>query len=76
MFLPLQNALLGTFDDILFLCREPRGFAFVQFVDPYDAAEAQYHMDGKVFAGRQISVVVAAETRKRPEDMRRKTRVR
>nr|GMD86072.1 serine/arginine-rich SC35-like splicing factor SCL30 [Ipomoea batatas] len=55
---------------------EPRGFAFVQFVDPYDAAEAQYHMDGKVFAGRQISVVVAAETRKRPEDMRRKTRVR
>nr|GMD86066.1 serine/arginine-rich SC35-like splicing factor SCL30 [Ipomoea batatas] len=53
---------------------EPRGFAFVQFVDPYDAAEAQYHMDGKVFAGRQISVVVAAETRKRPEDMRRKNR--
>ncbi|XP_019192037.1 PREDICTED: serine/arginine-rich SC35-like splicing factor SCL30 [Ipomoea nil] len=55
---------------------EPRGFAFVQFVDSYEAAEAQYHMDGKVFAGRQISVVVAAETRKRPEDMRRKSRVR
>lgn len=61
---------------VLLLCREPRGFAFVQFVDPYDAAEAQYHMNGQIFAGREISVVVAAETRKRPEDMRRRTRTR
>lgn len=60
----------------VFLCREPRGFAFVQFVDGYDAAEAQYHMNGRTFAGREISVVVAAETRKRPEDMRRRTGVR
>lgn len=58
------------------LCREPRGFAFVQFVDSYEAAEAQYHMNGKIFAGREISVVVAAETRKRPEEMRQRTRVR
>ncbi|KVI09782.1 Nucleotide-binding, alpha-beta plait [Cynara cardunculus var. scolymus] len=57
-------------------CREPRGFAFVQFVDAYDAAEAQYHMNGRMFAGREISVVLAAETRKRPEEMRRRTRVR
>ncbi|XP_027163257.1 serine/arginine-rich SC35-like splicing factor SCL30 [Coffea eugenioides] len=53
---------------------EPRGFAFVQFVDPYEAAEAQYQMNGQIFAGREISVVVAAETRKRPEEMRRKAR--
>ncbi|KAK3016730.1 hypothetical protein RJ639_006708, partial [Escallonia herrerae] len=53
---------------------EPRGFAFVQFVDPYEAAEAQYHMNGKILAGREISVVLAAETRKRPEEMRRRTR--
>ncbi|XP_010030957.1 serine/arginine-rich SC35-like splicing factor SCL30 isoform X5 [Eucalyptus grandis] len=53
---------------------QPRGFAFVEFVDPYDAADAQYHMDGQNFAGRKISVVVAAESRKRPEDMRRRTR--
>ncbi|XP_021855484.1 serine/arginine-rich SC35-like splicing factor SCL30 [Spinacia oleracea] len=53
---------------------EPRGFAFVQFVDSYDASEAQYHMNGQIFAGREISVVVASESRKRPEDMRRKTR--
>lgn len=56
--------------------REPRGFAFVQFVDSYDASEAQYHMNGQIFAGREISVVVATESRKRPEDMRRKTRQR
>uniref|UniRef100_A0A803P1K5 RRM domain-containing protein n=1 Tax=Cannabis sativa TaxID=3483 RepID=A0A803P1K5_CANSA len=54
---------------------EPRGFAFVQFVDSYEASEAQYHMNGKIFAGREISVVVAAETRKRPEEMRQRTRV-
>lgn len=53
--------------------REPRGFAFVQFVDSYDASEAQYHMDRQIFAGREISVVVAAETRKRPEEMRHRT---
>ncbi|OAY38623.1 serine/arginine-rich SC35-like splicing factor SCL30 [Manihot esculenta] len=55
---------------------EPRGFAFVQFVDSYDAMEAQHRMNGQIFAGREISVVVAAETRKRPEEMRQKSRVR
>ncbi|KAJ1389425.1 RNA-binding domain superfamily [Sesbania bispinosa] len=55
---------------------EPRGFAFVQFVDSYDASEAQYHMNRQIFAGREISVVVAAETRKRPEEMRHRSRVR
>ncbi|KAJ0979514.1 hypothetical protein J5N97_014988 [Dioscorea zingiberensis] len=49
---------------------EPRGFAFVEFVDPYDASEAQYRMNGQRFGGRVITVVVAAETRKRPEEMR------
>ncbi|GAB2210916.1 hypothetical protein Droror1_Dr00016205 [Drosera rotundifolia] len=58
------------------LCRAPRGFAFVQFVDSYDASQAQYHMNRQIFAGREISVVVAADTRKRPEEMRRKTRLR
>ncbi|KAG4181324.1 hypothetical protein ERO13_A10G220000v2 [Gossypium hirsutum] len=55
---------------------QPRGFAFVQFVDSYDASEAQRRMNGKIFAGREISVVVAAETRKRPEEMRHKSRIR
>jgi len=47
----------------------------VEFVDPYDAAEAQYHMNHQRFGGREITVVVAAETRKRPEDMRHRARV-
>ncbi|EEF29231.1 serine/arginine-rich SC35-like splicing factor SCL30 [Ricinus communis] len=54
---------------------EPRGFAFVQFVDTYDAMEAQHRMNGQIFAGREISVVVAAETRKRPEEMRQRSRI-
>lgn len=70
--------IFGVFFEglVCIICREPRGFAFVQFVDAYDAAEAQYHMNGRVFAGREISVVLASETRKRPEEMRRRTRVR
>ncbi|CAL5356008.1 unnamed protein product [Camellia sinensis] len=56
--------------------KEPRDFAFVQFVDAYDAAEARCHMNRQIFSGREISVVVAAETKKRLEDMRRRTRVR
>ncbi|KAF0934444.1 hypothetical protein E2562_025528 [Oryza meyeriana var. granulata] len=55
---------------------EPRGFAFVEFVDPYDASEAQYHMNHQVFFGREITVVLAAESRKRPEEMRSRARVR
>ncbi|KAF8647793.1 hypothetical protein HU200_065209 [Digitaria exilis] len=54
-------------------CREPRGFGFVEFVDAYDASEAQYHMNRQMFSGREITVVLAADTRKRPEEMRRRT---
>ncbi|KAF7052021.1 hypothetical protein CFC21_060186 [Triticum aestivum] len=56
--------------------REPRGFAFVEFVDPYDASDAQYHLNHTVFCGREITVVVASESRKRPDDMRNRARIR
>lgn len=65
-----------SYDLNLYLSREPRGFAFIEFVDPYDASEAQYHMNGQLLGGRRITVVVAAETRKRPEEMRVRTRAR
>lgn len=55
-------------------CREPRGFGFVQFVDPADAAEAKYQMDGQVFQGRELTVVFAEENRKKPSDMRQRER--
>jgi len=48
----------------------------VEFVDPYDASEAQYHMNRQVFFGREITVVLAAESRKRPDEMRNRARVR
>ncbi|KAL0668851.1 hypothetical protein Bca4012_031555 [Brassica carinata] len=57
-------------------CWEPRGFAFVEFVDAYDAGEAQRSMNRRIFGGREITVVVASESRKRPEEMRVKTRTR
>ncbi|KAI5675111.1 hypothetical protein M9H77_06061 [Catharanthus roseus] len=53
---------------------EPRGFGFVQYVEPADAAEAKYQMDGQVFQGRQLTVVFAEENRKKPQEMRSRER--
>ncbi|GAU34420.1 hypothetical protein TSUD_393730 [Trifolium subterraneum] len=53
---------------------EPRGFGFVQFVDPADAADAKYHMDGQVLLGRELTVVFAEENRKKPQEMRARER--
>ncbi|XP_034928051.1 serine/arginine-rich SC35-like splicing factor SCL30A isoform X2 [Populus alba] len=53
---------------------EPRGFGFVQYADPHDAAEAKHHMDGRVFLGRELTVVFAEENRKKPVDMRARER--
>ncbi|KAM0924411.1 hypothetical protein ACQ4PT_004903 [Festuca glaucescens] len=50
--------------------REPRGFGFVQYFDPADAADAKYYMDGQVVLGREIAVVFAQENRKKPAEMR------
>ena len=51
-------------------CRKPRGFGFVQYIDPADAADAKYELDGQVLLGRELTVVFAEENRKRPEQMR------
>ncbi|CAI9263830.1 unnamed protein product [Lactuca saligna] len=50
---------------------EPRGFGFVQFLDP---AEAKYQMDGQILMGRHLTVVFAEENRKKPTDMRQRER--
>ena len=55
---------------------EPRGFGFVQFIDPQDAAEAQYHMDGQYIGGCEITIVLAEENRKNLDEMRVRTRAR
>ncbi|XP_010486874.1 PREDICTED: serine/arginine-rich SC35-like splicing factor SCL33 isoform X2 [Camelina sativa] len=53
---------------------EPRGFGFVQYYDPADAADAKYHLDGYVLLGREITVVFAEENRKKPSEMRERSR--
>ncbi|KAM0931898.1 hypothetical protein ACQ4PT_000038 [Festuca glaucescens] len=50
--------------------QEPRGFGFIQYCDPEDAADAKYYMDGQVLLGREITVVFAEENRKKPDEMR------
>ncbi|MED6145262.1 Arginine/serine-rich splicing factor scl25a transcript I [Stylosanthes scabra] len=55
---------------------EPRGFGFVQYVDPADAADAKYHMDGQILLGRELTVVFAEENRKKPQEMRARERQR
>ncbi|XP_073141597.1 serine/arginine-rich SC35-like splicing factor SCL30A [Henckelia pumila] len=52
----------------------PRGFGFVQYVDPADAAEAKYQMDNQLFQGRELTVVFAEENRKKPTEMRARDR--
>ncbi|KAK3151735.1 hypothetical protein QOZ80_3AG0249830 [Eleusine coracana subsp. coracana] len=49
---------------------DPRGFGFIQYFDPEDAADAKYHMDRQFFLGREITVVFAEENRKKPSEMR------
>lgn len=48
----------------------------MQYLDPADAAEAQYHMDRRFISGREITVVFAEENRKKPAEMRTKERTR
>lgn len=55
---------------------QPRGFGFVQFLDPLDAEEAQYYMNHQLLYGRELTVVFAEENRKKPAEMRSKERQR
>jgi len=57
-------------------CREPRGFGFVKFRNPDDAAEAKDRMNHKIIGGREISIVFAEENRKTPQEMRMSAGVR
>uniref|UniRef100_A0A6N2NCN5 RRM domain-containing protein n=2 Tax=Salix viminalis TaxID=40686 RepID=A0A6N2NCN5_SALVM len=59
----------------VFVCREPRGFGFVQYLEPADAADAKHHMDGEILFGRELTVVFAEENRKKPAEMRARDRV-
>ncbi|KAK6915515.1 RNA recognition motif domain [Dillenia turbinata] len=54
---------------------EPRGFGFVKFRNPEDAAEAKDRLNHKIIGGREIAIVFAEENRKTPQEMRRTARI-
>ncbi|GAB2276929.1 Arginine/serine-rich splicing factor scl25a transcript I [Dionaea muscipula] len=66
--------VLKNFKIKVAVARQPRGFGFVQYVDPPDAAEAKYQMNGQLFQGRELTVVFAEENRKKPNEMRLRER--
>ncbi|CAM0873558.1 unnamed protein product [Alopecurus aequalis] len=57
-----------------FHTQELRGFGFVKFRHPEDAAYAKQEMNHQVLCGREISIVFAEENRKTPQEMRFRTR--
>ncbi|CAL4914538.1 unnamed protein product [Urochloa decumbens] len=58
-----------------FHTRELRGFGFVKFQYPEDAAAAKQEMNHQVIGGREISISYAEENRKTPQEMRMRTRI-
>ena len=48
----------------------------MQYLDPADAEDAKYHMDGQIIFGRELTVVFAKENRKKPAEMRVRDRFR
>merc|ERR1711998_673830 len=50
--------------------REPRGFAFVEYLDARDARDAMDEMDRRNVDGREVTIVFAEERRKNPDEMR------
>ncbi|CAN6300810.1 unnamed protein product [Urochloa humidicola] len=58
-----------------FHTRELRGFGFVKFQYPEDAAAAKQEMNHQVIGGREISIFYAEENRKTPQEMRMRTRI-
>ncbi|KAG0449492.1 hypothetical protein HPP92_027339 [Vanilla planifolia] len=54
---------------------EPRGFGFVKYRFPEDAAEAKLQMNHQIIGGREISIVFAEENRKTPQEMRMTARI-
>ncbi|XBI71557.1 hypothetical protein VPH35_065750 [Triticum aestivum] len=57
-----------------FHTKELRGFGFVKFRHPEDAAYAKQEMNHQVICGREITIVFAEENRKTPQEMRFRTR--
>jgi len=49
---------------------QPKGFAFIEYATPAQAAEARDEMNRFIIKGRELEVVFAQERRKTPNEMR------
>ena len=54
-----KRDMFVAFEGVLMSAREPRGFGFVQYFNPDDAADGKYYMDGQVICGKQVTVLFA-----------------
>ena len=65
----------GTVKDVYipldYVTREPRGFAFIEMSTKDEADEVIEKLDGAEIDGRVVKVLLAAQKRKRPEEMAR-----
>ncbi|CAN1772630.1 Serine/arginine-rich SC35-like splicing factor SCL30A, partial [Linum perenne] len=55
---------------------ELRGFAFIEFANPSDAADARYNLEGETLRGRELTILFAVEDRKKSSEMRTRDHVR
>mmetsp|Transcript_17889 Transcript_17889/g.21888 ORF Transcript_17889/g.21888 Transcript_17889/m.21888 type:complete len:134 (-) Transcript_17889:1035-1436(-) len=65
------GAIRDVYIPLDYYSREPKGFAFVEFLDRYDAEDAMREMDRREFRGRELTVVAAKQRRKTAQEMRR-----
>ena len=55
----MKRDMFVAFEGVLVSAREPRGFGFVQYFNPGDAADRIYYKDGQVIHGKQVAVLFA-----------------
>jgi RNA recognition motif-containing protein len=66
--LRISNTLFLYYQD--YYTKEPKGFAFVEFMDRRDAEDAMYDLRGKEIDGNRIAIVIARDQRKTPAEMK------
>lgn len=55
-----------------FHTKRARGFAFIEFINDSDAQKALKSLDGTQIGGREVSISMAQQQRKSPDEMRKR----